>query len=669
MQRPFLLTSLQILFQMIVVTICAKINHLDLISAASTQIIPWRCPEIAQQPAVECSCDMPHTLRCNGDRPEAMQIIGRKLRSLPPVASVSLLDCTVQNVSALPGPLFEGVALHGLVVSSGAIKDVHKHAFMGLASPLQALGLPNNQLSTIPTAALAALPTLDRLDLSHNLLRKLDNSSFKSLENLTFLDLSDNKISEISEDAFTTLPQLKTLRLRGNGLTITTIQTLKPLPGINDLDLSSNSLIGPLGRRSISPMPTLQILQLSHNAISSLKKGALKGFISLVTLMLHHNQIDVLEDHAFENLSNLTQLDLSHNRIVAVSGASLAHLHNLLDLDLSHNFLRAITADLILPLENLKSLNLDDNDISIIASDAFQPNVKLTKLNLADNPLNCDCSLIEFAVWLSNSEQLSSEDKKTIICMTPPSLENALLSEINSENLHCGEDEHEPIMAPPPPSSLIDDVPVANIRVTLRNLTYTANQTIFEWSIDENTTIPYTCDSLFIYEDLQNIGEMLIETHKITCNNSDDNFNHITLINENMDLEMNHKYRFCIVLFEGNSHSDDISLIVESHYIFTGLLDHGPYQICALIILQNNTDINNNEEYINSQQPISTTATSLSRYCVPVEISGGGNHLCKPKVQSNTLENPHHQYFLPPSSVIEDEQHSRYVKLHATTKL
>lgn len=141
--------------------------------------LSWRCPEIAQQPAVECSCDMPHTLRCNGDRAEAMQIIGRKLRSLPPRASVSLLDCTVQNVSALPGPLLEGVALHGLVVSSGEIKDVHKHAFMGLASPLQALGLPNNQLSTVPTAAFAALPALDRLDLSHNLLRRLDNSSFR----------------------------------------------------------------------------------------------------------------------------------------------------------------------------------------------------------------------------------------------------------------------------------------------------------------------------------------------------------------------------------------------------------------------------------------------------------------------------------------------------------
>lgn len=28
----------------------------------------WKCPEIAEQPIVECSCDMPHTLRCTGDK-------------------------------------------------------------------------------------------------------------------------------------------------------------------------------------------------------------------------------------------------------------------------------------------------------------------------------------------------------------------------------------------------------------------------------------------------------------------------------------------------------------------------------------------------------------------------------------------------------------------------
>lgn len=62
------------------------------------------------------------------------------MRSLPTHRAVSLLDCTVQNVSALGGGLLEGVALHGLVVSSGEIRDVHSSAFKGLAAPLQALG-------------------------------------------------------------------------------------------------------------------------------------------------------------------------------------------------------------------------------------------------------------------------------------------------------------------------------------------------------------------------------------------------------------------------------------------------------------------------------------------------------------------------------------------------
>lgn len=94
-------------------------------------------------------------------------------------AHVSLLDCTVQNVSSLPGPLLDGVALHGLVISSGEIKEIHNTAFKGLAAPLQALGLPNNQLVTVPIAALKYLPELDRLDLSSNKLKVLDSESFQ----------------------------------------------------------------------------------------------------------------------------------------------------------------------------------------------------------------------------------------------------------------------------------------------------------------------------------------------------------------------------------------------------------------------------------------------------------------------------------------------------------
>lgn len=36
----------------------------------------WKCPEIQIQPIVECSCDMPHTLRCTGEK-SALKFIGK----------------------------------------------------------------------------------------------------------------------------------------------------------------------------------------------------------------------------------------------------------------------------------------------------------------------------------------------------------------------------------------------------------------------------------------------------------------------------------------------------------------------------------------------------------------------------------------------------------------
>lgn len=55
--------------------------------------------------------------------------------------SVSLLDCTLKNVTFLSDTrVFENVSLHGLVISSGEIKRVHRSMFLGLKKPLQALG-------------------------------------------------------------------------------------------------------------------------------------------------------------------------------------------------------------------------------------------------------------------------------------------------------------------------------------------------------------------------------------------------------------------------------------------------------------------------------------------------------------------------------------------------
>ncbi|KAJ8925431.1 hypothetical protein NQ315_009264 [Exocentrus adspersus] len=660
----------------------------------------WKCPEIAEQPVVECSCDMPHTLRCTGDR-TAMKIIGRTLRSLN-TATVSLLDCTVQNVSVISEPLLEGVALHGLVISSGEIREIHQTAFKGLTAPLQALGLPNNQLLSVPTQALMSLPELDRLDLSGNRMKSLDAGSFKGLRNLSFIDLSNNIISRVSPNSFENLPQLKILRLRGNRLPISVIMKLHPLSTVEELDLSENNLVGPLEPKTFPKMELLRDLQMSHNSLSSIKMGALQGLLNLTSLRLQHNQIDVIEDHAFSHLQTLVFLDLAHNRIVAVSGASLAHLDKLTDLDLRHNFFASAYGRFV-----------------------------LKHFTLSDNPLNCDCSLSDFAAWLSNSS-LSREDKSTAICTTPPSLENGLLIEVPLDDFLCGGEEQ--------------DAPVAPLytpykaRINLKDFKYDGNTVKLVWGVEDETS-PYTCDAIFVYEE-EGPSEVLIESSRLKCNSSempDPKLLHVTVPNS-IQLQRLHRYRYCVVLFDAGQ-SDDVSLILgcsdviplvqnakiqtnytmklpkvisvqanlssygtlsidvsvyppskcqlnlavleqnallsqrkmnctEPKYTFIGLTE-GPYRVCANVIRPGPAVDFNKPRCITVFKKETKGFTTLDVafvsiflilcFMVIALIYGVRKVLLKPKIQT-------HQCFLPPEC--DDQvQHNRYVKLQATTKL
>lgn len=146
-------------------------------SVVIDQIADWKCPNITENSRyLECGCDIPYTLRCSGDL-HGLEQIAKGLRSTK--YSVSLLDCTLKNVTFLSDArIFDNVSLHGLVISSGEIKRVHRRAFFGMKIPLQALGLPNNALSSVPWQSLSALNSLCRLDLSSNQIKYLGASDF-----------------------------------------------------------------------------------------------------------------------------------------------------------------------------------------------------------------------------------------------------------------------------------------------------------------------------------------------------------------------------------------------------------------------------------------------------------------------------------------------------------
>ncbi|XP_071438640.1 leucine-rich repeats and immunoglobulin-like domains protein 1 [Hetaerina americana] len=506
--------------------------------APSPESPPWRCP--LPSPPASCACDLPHTLRCSGGDRLALAAIARALRDLPPPASVSLLDCSLANVTWLPPRVLQGVALHGLVVSSGQLRRVSRAAFEGLSSPLLALGLPNNALPAVPGPALAALRRLDRLDLSRNAIASLDALCFPGLDNLTFLDLSDNPVSRVAPGTFSSsLPALGTLRLRGTSLDAPAIASaFRGARALHELDLSASAVEGPLGPDSLPPLPALQTLSLARNNLTSVRRGALEALPALASLCLAHNQIDVLEDDAFLHLGTLVTLDLSHNRVVTVSGASLAHLPTLVRLDLAHNFLRALTADVVSPLRSLQELRLDDNDISMVAAGAMEAAPgSLRRLTLSDNPLNCDCGISAFASWLS-SGGLPASDRATALCATPPALENGLLVEVLPSQLLCGD---EPALTPPstpPPAT-------APPGARLIRFAFDGSRVSLLWAVGKGggAPAPYSCDALFVYEEV-GAHEVLLNSSPLRCDSAAlPDASRLAVALPAADLHPGHKYR------------------------------------------------------------------------------------------------------------------------------
>ncbi|KAL7735085.1 hypothetical protein ACLKA6_002052 [Drosophila palustris] len=511
--------------------------------------LEWKCPNISgsRNAELECGCDLPHTLRCNIDLHGLLRLADR-LRSSP--YSISLLDCSLRNVTFLSdAKIFEGISLHGLVISSGEIKRVHKSAFVGIKGPLQALGLPGNALLSVPWNALSTLGALERLDLANNKIKALGTADFVSLGNLVYLELSSNQISSISQRTFVSLRKLEVLKLGGNRLGDypQSLKALSQCLALRQLDLTANNLNGPLSEQTLPGLRNLEQLNLNRNMIKSIQNKALANFSRLVSLSLRHNQIDVLQDHAFYGLGKLDSLDLSYNGIVAISSASLQHLSRLTVLDLTHNFLRALTSDLIAPLPSLRELRLAGNDISIVARNAMDRAQELQSLQMQENP----------SVLLSAS------------CVTPPRLEGAPLLQVPVETLTCDMDnvekdnanimEHlETLAKPNQTTSHVKDL---SEEIILHELHYSADYgLILTWLLNLSKK-DYMCDAIFVYKE-ENINEILIDNSPIHCESKVVNGQNTVsvIVPDSSSLDIGESYRFCLVMVQEQNPKAELNI-------------------------------------------------------------------------------------------------------------
>lgn len=291
----------------------------------------------------------------------------------------------------------------------------------------------------------------------------LNGTEFSFLPNLTYLDLSYNKIDLAYSGAFLDLPKLQVLDISYNphyfkvfGITHA-VNFLRNLPVLRVLNMSHNEIstlttkhmestslaelrfthnyLGTLWKEKdvsykalFQNLTNLTILDISYNSIAMLPDNIYDHLPpNLTTLIISHNS---LTDFKWDKLNALPQiqiLDLSSNLLTNVTGINAAH--TLTFLDLSHNGIFHLDNGFLKGAKRLRTLSLIANQLTTINESSLQlrPENQLQTLYLERNPFQCTCDLLDFILWIENTDIKIPGLATDVICQAPANQKGQVL--------------------------------------------------------------------------------------------------------------------------------------------------------------------------------------------------------------------------------------------------
>lgn len=100
-----------------------------------------------------------------------------------------------------------------------------------------------------------------------------------------------------------------------------------------------------IGKHSFWGVPTLRVLNLTHNNISQVLESNFMGLANLVELHLDDNRIESMHSGTFRHLQELRILSLARNRITELAPRLFLKLAKLQKLDLSGNTLNELNPE------------------------------------------------------------------------------------------------------------------------------------------------------------------------------------------------------------------------------------------------------------------------------------------------------------------------------------
>uniref|UniRef100_G1PDZ4 Leucine rich repeat containing 52 n=1 Tax=Myotis lucifugus TaxID=59463 RepID=G1PDZ4_MYOLU len=167
------------------------------------------------------------------------------------------------------------------------------------------------------------------------------------------------------------------------------------------------------------PLNTRRLF-LNNNSITYLPAMNLGLLSDLVYLDCRDNLISEVMDYTFIGVFRLLYLDLSSNNLSWVSPYSFSMLSNLVQLNISNNpHLLALNKYTFANTSSLRHLDLRNTGLQTLDHSAFQNLLTLQTLYLSGNPWKCNCSFLDFTIYLIVTHLNHPADDQTATCVEP----------------------------------------------------------------------------------------------------------------------------------------------------------------------------------------------------------------------------------------------------------
>lgn len=252
---------------------------------------------------------------------------------------------------------------------------------------LQDVDLSYNSLTSVTTAVISKMPSLQRLFLQHNQLITVESGALRRATTLTHLDLSNNRLQELPHSLLHGCRQLQQLLLGNNSLASLPAGILSGLSQLLVLDVSGNQLSTAwLNSQTFAGLMRLLVLDLSHNSLTQLDRSLFADLYSLQVLRLDDNRIDTLAANSFAALSNLHTLTLTGNRLMRIGARAFNGLHTVSMLSLSYNSIDEVHPRAFSNISSLTDLSLSGNQLTQVPV-AINNLQLLKKLDLTFNKI------------------------------------------------------------------------------------------------------------------------------------------------------------------------------------------------------------------------------------------------------------------------------------------